>query len=70
MTPDQLRQALKELKGDRVAVFAIIGMAEHVTVHNAMLIPDEPDHLIKVTDGASIFVIDAERVAWIRIGLK
>jgi hypothetical protein len=73
MTPDQLRQALRELTGDRDASFGITGMPESaacLTVHKAMLIPDEPDHLIKVTDGASIYIIEAERVAWIRIALK
>jgi len=72
MTSDQLRQALKELNGDRDATFAIDGMPEglaYMTVNNAMLVPDEPDHLIKVTDGQSIYIIDAERVAWVRIGL-
>jgi hypothetical protein len=73
MTPDQLRQALRELTGTRSAVFAIVGVHEtftHLTVHNAMLVPDEPDHLIKVTDGQSIFIIDADRVAYVRIGLQ
>jgi hypothetical protein len=70
MTPDQLRQALRELNGERAATFALAGVGEHVHVASAMLIPDEPDHLIKVTDGKSVFIIDADRVAWIRIGLK
>lgn len=73
MTHDQLRQALAELNGERSATFAIAGASEgggHLTVANAMLVPDEPDHLIKVTDGQSIFIIDAERVAWVRIGLN
>jgi len=71
MTSDQLRQALKELNGERAATFAILGTPEpYLTVNNAMLVPDEPDHLIKVTDGQSIVIIDAERVAWVRIGLN
>jgi hypothetical protein len=70
MTPDQLRQALRELNGERHVYFTLIGVQETVPVSNAMLIPDEPDHLVKVTDGKSVFIIDAERVAWIRIGLK
>ncbi|MBI1191482.1 MAG: hypothetical protein GC200_12475 [Tepidisphaera sp.] len=77
MTPTQLRQALKELNGERHAIFAFAGMSDSVhhegptlKVEHAMLIPDEPDHLVKVTDGKSVFIIDAERVAWIRIGLK
>jgi hypothetical protein len=69
MTPDQLRQALKELNGERAAIIAVVGLPETIVVNNAMLIPDEPDHLVKVTDGKSVFIIDAERVAWVRIGL-
>ncbi len=70
MTPDQLRTALRELNGERAATFAIVGAAESIVVQNAMLIPDEPDHLVKVTDGQSVFIIDADRVVWVRIGLK
>ena len=70
MTPDQLRQALRELNGERHATIAMVGIGEHVHVPAAMLIPDEPDHLVKLTDGKSVFILDAERVAWIRIGLK
>lgn len=70
MTPDQLRQALRELNGERHVYFTLVNVAETVAVSNAMLIPDEPDHLVKVTDGRSVFIIDAERVAWVRIGLK
>ena len=77
MTSAQLRQALNELNGERSATFAIAGAGSfveggggHLTVTNAMLVPDEPDHLGKVTDGQSIFIIDAERVAWVRIGLN
>ena len=72
MTSDQLRQALKELNGERNATFGIVGMPEAatcLTVQRAMLVPEETDHLIKLTDGASIYIIEAERVAWIRIGL-
>lgn len=67
MTPDQLRKALGELNGERDAVF-YFDEAELCVVPNAMLIPDEPDHLIKVSDGKHIYIIDADRVAWIRIG--
>lgn len=73
MTSDQLRQALRELTGDRDASFGLTNMAEAascLTVQRAMLIPDEPDHLIKLTDGHSIYIIEAERIAWIRIALK
>lgn len=76
MTPDQLRTALRELNGERDLglVFTDVpspvpGLAS-LEVKKAMLIPDESDHLVKVTDGKAVFVIDAERVAWLRIGLK
>jgi hypothetical protein len=72
MTPDQLRQALTELKGQRKACFVFHSIPEphnRLEVANAMLVPDEPDHLIKLTDGQSIYVIEAEKVAYIRIGM-
>jgi len=72
MTPDQLRQALTELQGKRTATFIFQDVPEPsttLTVHNAMLVPDEPDHLVKLTDGQSIFIIEAEKVAYIRLGL-
>ncbi|RMH32125.1 MAG: hypothetical protein D6692_00060 [Planctomycetota bacterium] len=67
MTNDQLRQALSELNTERDATF-VFADATECTVTNAMLIPDEPDHLVKVSDGKHVYIIDAERVAWIRIG--
>jgi hypothetical protein len=67
MTLDQLRQALKELNGKRDAVIYMTH-AEKCIVTNAMLLPDEPDHLVKVTDGKHVFIVDADRVAWIKIG--
>jgi hypothetical protein len=69
---DQLRQALRELNGERTVEFALTathGPASTVIVHHAMLIPEETDHLVKVTDGKSVFILDAERIAWMRIGL-
>jgi hypothetical protein len=73
MTPTQLRQALEELKGQRTATFVFNNVeAAHatLTVSNAMLVPEEPDELIKLTDGQSIYVIDADRVAYIRFGTQ
>lgn len=76
MTPTQLRTALRELNGERdlTIVFAEVpspvpGLAS-LEVKKAMLIPDEADHLVKVTDGKAVYILDAERVAWLRIGLK
>ncbi len=67
MTTDQLRQALTELDGKRDAAFSF-GASGACTVANAMLVPDEADHLIKLTDGKHVFILDAERVDWVRIG--
>lgn len=72
MNHSQLRQALNELNGERNAHFALAGMHESATVltiTNAMLIPEETDKLVKVTDGQSVYIIEAERIAYIRIGL-
>jgi hypothetical protein len=73
MTQEQLRQVLKELNGERDATIVFHSMPEHaaqLNVHNAMLIPDEPDHMVKVTDGKSIYIIDADRIAYVKISLK
>lgn len=67
MTQDELRQALGELNGDRDARFFFDG-AEECSVPNAMLVPEEHDRLVKVSDGKHIYIIDADRVAWVRIG--
>ena len=72
MNQDQLRQALTELNGERNAHFAITGMHESasvLTIASAMLIPEEADKLVKLTDGKSVFIIEADRIAYIRIGL-
>jgi hypothetical protein len=73
MTPDQLRTALRELNGERDCTFAFAGPAtdaSHLMVHGAMLIPDEPDHLVKVTDGQNVYIVDSERVAWVKIAIR
>lgn len=76
MTSDQLRTALAELNGERdlVVVFSDVpspvpGLAS-LEVKRAILIPDEADHLVKVTDGKAVYVLDGERIAWLKIGLK
>ncbi|MBX3386684.1 MAG: hypothetical protein KF768_08950 [Phycisphaeraceae bacterium] len=67
MTIDQLRQALKELNGQRDAVIYFTH-AEKCIVTNAMLLPDEPDHLIKLTDGKHVYILESSQVTWIKIG--
>jgi len=72
MNQSQLRQALTELNGERNAHFALTHMhetASTLTIPKAMLIPEETDKLVKVTDGQSVYIIEAERIAFIRIGL-
>ncbi|MGP1311163.1 MAG: hypothetical protein ACTS27_13290 [Phycisphaerales bacterium] len=71
MTPTALRTALAELKGQRKATLIfqhVLGEPATLTVTNAMLVPEEADGLIKLTDGQSIYIIDADRIAYIRIG--
>ncbi len=68
MTNDQLRKALTECNGQRDVEFAFTGATPPCTVKHAMLVPDEDDHLIKLTDGKHVVILDAERVAWLRIG--
>lgn len=73
MTSDQLRQVLKELDGQREALVAFHDMSEQATglvIKNAILIPDEPDHAVKVTDGKHIFILNPTRIAYVRITLK
>lgn len=67
MSTDQLRQALRELNGKRDVVVYFIH-AEKCVVHNAMLLPDEPDHLVKITDGKSVFILNSCNIDWIKIG--
>ncbi len=67
MQIDQLRQSLRELNGKRDAVVYFMH-AEKCMVTSAMLLPDEPDHLVKLTDGKHVYIIDAGDVAWIKIG--
>jgi len=72
LQPNDLRQALAECTGERDVTFAFHHtdeVASRLLVRNAMLVPEEDDHLVKLTDGQSIFIIDAERVVWARIGL-
>ena len=44
--------------------------AAHLKINAALLVPDEDDHLVKLTDGRSEYVIDADRVAWVRLSAE
>jgi hypothetical protein len=68
MTNDTLRKALGELNGQRDVELHLEHAASVCLVQNAMLLPDEEDHLVKLTDGKHVYVIDAPRVAWLKIG--
>ena len=72
MNHTQLRQTLTELNGERNAHFALTHMNDStsiLTINKAMLIPEESDKLVKLTDGQSVFIIEPDRIAYIRIGL-
>ena len=68
MDRQQLRNALaRETNGQR-DVRIEFDRAPHCIVKRALLIPAEPDSLVKLTDGSRTYIVDAERVAWIEIG--
>ena len=67
MTPDQVRAALRNLNGQR-DVRIEFQDAETCAIPKALLVPVEPDKIVKLTDGAHEYLLDAERIAWIEIG--
>ncbi len=67
MTPDQLRTALRDLNGQR-DVRIEFQHAETCVIPKALLVPAEPDKIVKLTDGAHEYLLDTERIAWIEIG--
>jgi len=73
MTSDQLRKALADCKGRRDVHLCFAGVeaaAAHLSINAALLVPDEDDHLVKLTDGRSEYVIDADRVAWVKLSAE
>ena len=68
LSPDQLRIALRDLNGQRDVRIEFGSDADDCTVVNALLVPVEDDNIVKLTDGSREYLIDAERVAWVRIG--
>lgn len=73
MNSDQLRKALSDCNGKRDVHLCFADVPDavaHLSITAAMIVPDEDDHLVKLTDGRSEYVIDAERVAWARIGAE
>jgi hypothetical protein len=67
MRADQLRTAFRELNGLRDLRIEF-DRATVCIVKKALLIPEEADGLVKVTDGSHIYIVDAGRVAWVEIG--
>lgn len=67
MQADQLRKAFRELNGLR-DVRIEFDHASSCIVKKALLIPEEADGLVKVTDGSHVYIVDADRVAWVEIG--
>ena len=66
MKADQLRKAFSDLNGRDLRIE--FEGAETLVVRNAMLIPEEQDDLLKVTDGSHEYIIECGRVAWVEIG--
>ena len=67
MTHERLRLAFSELNGQRDLRIEF-DHAPSCIVKKAMLIPCVADGLAKVTDGSHVYIVDAERVAWVEIG--
>lgn len=67
MQAAQIRKAFGELNGLRDMRIEF-DHASTCIVKKALLIPEEADGLIKVTDGSHVYIVDADRVAWVEIG--
>lgn len=67
MEAPQLRKAFRELNGLRDIRIEFVDAAACI-VKKALLIPEEADGLVKVTDGSHVYIVDSHRVAWIEIG--
>lgn len=64
---EQLRTALHDLDGTRDVRLEFDG-GDPCLIAKALLVPAEPDGIVKLTDGAREYLVDADRVAWIEIG--
>ena len=67
ITSEQLRAALADLNGKRDVRFEF-DHADTCIVQNALIVPVEEDRIVKLTDGAREYLVDAQRVAWVEIG--
>ncbi len=68
MTPQQLRTALSDLNGERSVRMIFSHCPETLLISNALLIPEEADHVVKLTDGRKEYLIDVDRINWVEIG--
>ncbi len=66
ITTEQLRSALADLNGLRDVRFEF-DSAPACTVQKALLVPAEEDRIVKLTDGAREYLVDAQRVVWVEI---
>ncbi len=66
MTTEQLRTALADLVGNRDVRFEF-DHASPCIIKRALIVPAEEDRIVKLTDGASEFLIDAQRVVWVEM---
>lgn len=67
-TTEQLRAAFADLNGRRNVTIEFRDHAVACEVKNALLVPMEQDHIVKITDGTREYLLDAESIAWVRIG--
>lgn len=67
ITTEQLRAALSDLNGQR-DVRIEFDHADTCIVEKALIVPAEEDRIVKLTDGAREYLVDAQRVTWVEIG--
>lgn len=67
LSPEQIRTALGDLNGQR-DVRVEFEHADPCVVSRALLVPAEADNIVKLTDGNCEYLLDAGRIAWVRIG--
>ena len=68
ISADQLRTALGTLNGQRDIRIEFEADGTTCIIQNALLVPAESDHIVKLTDGTREYLIDAERILWVEIG--
>jgi hypothetical protein len=67
LSAEQVRAALGDLNGQR-DVHIEFDHAPTCIVQKALLVPAEPDKILKLTDGAREYLLDATRIAWVQVG--